>query len=244
MIVVLAQMLLAPTFDAAYFVDMASLFHHVLCPFSRKIRLVLAEKKIVVELVDERPWERRLDFLMLNPSGEVPVWLDDHGIIAGHYPIAEWLEEQGQGLLPTEPYARAETRRLVTWFDDKFYTEVGKLITYEKINRRFMNAGSGGGGPDIETMRAGLHNLSLHMSYIEFLLERRDWLAGGEMTLADLTAAAHLSCLDYTGDIAWRNWQAAKEWYVRLKSRPSFRPLLADHVAGIRPPRHYVDLDF
>lgn len=204
----------------------------------------MAEKKIIAELVDERPWERRLDFLMLNPSGEVPVWVDDKGVIAGHYPIAEWLEEQNPSLMPTDAYARAEVRRLAAWFDEKFYTEVIQLVIHEKVNKRFMNAGSGGGGPDLETVRAGLHNLSLHLSYLEYLLERRDWLAGEDMSLADFTAAAHVSCLDYTGDIAWRNWAATREWYARLKSRPSFRPLLADHIAGLRPSRHYVDLDF
>jgi len=225
---------------------MASLFHHALCPFSRKIRLLLLEKSVAAELVDERPWERRLDFLMLNPSGEVPVLMDDVGVIAGHYPISEWLIglDQGTPLLPGSPYERAEVRRLTAWFDEKFYEEVGRLVVYEKIDRRFMGAQDGGGGPDIDTVRAGLYNLGLHLSYIEYLLDRRDWLAGDDMSMADLTAAAHLSCLDYLGDIGWKKWPIARDWYARLKSRPSFRPLLADHVAGLKPPTHYVDLDF
>ncbi|MDA8653504.1 glutathione S-transferase family protein [Alphaproteobacteria bacterium] len=225
---------------------MTSLFHHALCPFSRKIRLMLHEKSVVTELVDERPWERRLDFLMLNPSGEVPVLMDDVGVIAGHYPISEWLLtfDQGTPLLPQTPYEQAEVRRLTAWFDEKFHEEVGRLIVYEKIDRRFMSAQDGGGGPDLDTVRAGLHNLNLHMSYIEYLLERRDWLAGDDMSMADLTAAAHLSCIDYIGDISWKKWSIARDWYARIKSRPSFRPLLADHVSGVRPPTHYVDLDF
>ena len=119
---------------------MASLFHQPICPFSRKVRLVLGEKKFAVEFVEERPWERRLDFLMLNPSGEVPVLVGDAGTIAGHYAITEWLEEKGGALplMPSGGLARAEVRRLIAWFDDKFYGEVGRLITYEKIDRRFM----------------------------------------------------------------------------------------------------------
>ena len=234
---------------------MTTLFHHPLCPFSRKIRLLLGEKKFSVELVEERPWEHRLDFLMINPSGEVPVLVGDgvdqadgtHNIVlAGHYPISEWLEENsdGVGLLPESSLARAEVRRVMSWFDDKFHSEVGRLIVYEKVDRRFMGAHDGGGGPDMETVRAGLHNLKLHLSYMDYLLEHRDWLAGDELTMPDFTAAAHLSCLDYTGDIVWKNWESIRDWYARLKSRPSFRPLLADHLPGLRPPRHYVDLDF
>lgn len=225
---------------------MATLFHQPVCPFSRKIRLMLLEKKFAVEYVEERPWERRLDFLMLNPSGEVPVLVGDGGTIAGHYAIAEWLEEKGGAtpLLPSGGLLRAEARRLTAWFDDKFYSEVDRLVIYEKIDRRFIGAEDGGGGPDMETVRIGLHNLNLHLEYITYLLASRDWLAGTQMSIADLTAAAHLSCLDYIGDVAWKGWPAVRDWYAKLKSRPSFRPLLADHVAGMRPPPHYTDLDF
>lgn len=225
---------------------MAILFHHPLCPFSRKIRLMLTEKKFSVDYVEERPWERRLDFLMLNPSGEIPVLESEKGAIVGQYAISEWLEEKGQEvpLMPSGGLERAEMRRVISWFDDKFYREVGQLIAYEKIDRRFMNQEDGGGAPNMETVRVGLANLKIHMAYICHLLDQRDWLAGNQFSLADLTAAAHLSCLDYTGDINWRNWPVAREWYAQVKSRPSFRPLLADSIAGLRPAKHYTDLDF
>jgi glutathione S-transferase len=93
-------------------------------------------------------------------------------------------------------------------------------------------------------VRAALHNLRYHLDYISYLMESRSWLAGDELTLADLTAAAHLSCLDYVGDVPWGQYPLAKEWYVRLKSRPSFRPILADHVPGMPPPKLYANLDF
>ena len=183
---------------------------------------------------------------MLNPSGEVPVLVGDAGTVSGHYAISEWLEEKGGAtpLLPSSGLARAEVRRLSAWFDDKFYAEVGRLITYEKIDRRFMGADDGGGGPDMATVRVGLHNLDLHLEYLTYLLQTRDWLAGGDLSLADFAAAAHLSCLDYTGDMPWKLWPVVRDWYARIKSRPSFRPLLADHVAGMRPPPYYADLDF
>ncbi|MGC6471350.1 MAG: glutathione S-transferase family protein [Parvibaculales bacterium] len=225
---------------------MVSLFHHSLCPFSRKVRLILAEKKFTVDYVEERPWERRLDFLMLNPSGEVPVLEGEKGCIAGHYAISEWLEERGGAaeLMPKSGLERAEVRRVMSWFDEKFHREVGQLVSFEKINRRFMSKEDGGGTPDMELVRIGLGNLKIHMSYICHLLEQRDWLAGNRLTMADLTAAAHLSCLDYTGDINWHEWRPVRDWYAGLKSRPSFRPLLADTVAGIRPVKHYTNLDF
>ena len=147
-------------------------------------------------------------------------------------------------LLPEGGLERAEVRRIISWFDDKFHQEVGSLLMYEKIEKRFRPHQEGGGTPNMEVIRVALANLKIHLSYIAHLLEKRDWLASHSLTLADLTAAAHLSCLDYTGDINWREWETVRDWYAKIKSRPSFRPLLADHTAKLPASRHYTDLDF
>jgi glutathione S-transferase len=93
-------------------------------------------------------------------------------------------------------------------------------------------------------VRAALGRLRGHLDYLGSLAEHRWWLAGDAMSLADLAAAAHVSAVDFTGDIPWTEYPAAKAWYQRIKSRPSFRPLLADMVRGMVPPAHYADLDF
>jgi glutathione S-transferase len=222
---------------------MRRLYHLPLSPFSRTIRLVLGEKRLEAELIEERPWERRLDFLRLNPSGEVPVLVEPDGsVIAHHTAIAEYLEETGPEprLLPSDPLERAEARRLIGWFDEKFNAEVTQTLVAERALKRLMKAGT----PDSAKVKAGAKAVKLHFQYIGWLVERRHWLAGETMTLADFTAAAHLSCLDFLGDAPWEVSEPAKEWYARVKSRPCFRPLLADHVPGFSPPEHYSDLDF
>ena len=93
-------------------------------------------------------------------------------------------------------------------------------------------------------IRAARHNIRYHLAYIGWLVRARDWLAGNELTYADLAAAAHLSAADYLGDVPWSEDETAKNWYARLKSRPSFRPLLAETMAGIPPSKTYADLDF
>ncbi|MDZ4382587.1 MAG: glutathione S-transferase family protein [Parvibaculum sp.] len=226
---------------------MRQLYHLPISPACRKVRLVMAEKGLDFELVEERDWERRDEFLMLNPAGEVPVLLVEEGEpVSGATPIAEYLEETAPDvkLLPEEPLARAEVRRLVDWFDRKFAAEVSDGLIFEKVTRRFLSAADGGGAPDMIVVRAALHNLRYHLDYICYLMEERNWLAGEALTLADLTAAAHLSCLDYVGDVPWAQYQGAKDWYVRIKSRPGFRGILADHVAGMPPPKLYANLDF
>lgn len=222
---------------------MMTLYHTVLSPPCRTVRIVLGEKGIDFTLEAEKVWERREAFLALNPAGTVPVLLDPQGrAVAECTPICEFLEEiePERPLVGTDPYARAETRRLHAWFEQKFAREVSELLLEEKVVKRFMRRGE----PDSGALRAARHNLRYHLDYIGWLIERRTWLAGDSMSLADISAAAHLSCLDYLGDIPWEEYEAAKDWYARIKSRPSLRPLLADMIPGLSPPAHYADLDF
>lgn len=222
---------------------MRALYHLPLSPFSRKVRLVLKEKGLEFELKAERVWDRRADFLEINPAGQVPVLVDANGLtIVDSSAIVEYLDEiyPDRRMLGFDPAGRAETRRLAAWFDGKFYAEVTLNLVFEKVNRRFYGLGN----PDSAAIRLGKHNIHHHLTYIAHLAERRRWLAGDEFGLADIAAAAHISCIDYLGDVPWDDHPRAKDWYVRVKSRPSFRPLLSDHVAGMPAPAHYADLDF
>lgn len=222
---------------------MRVLYHFPLSPFSRKVRLVLAEKKLEFTLQEERPWERRPAFLALNPAGEVPVLVEADGeVLADSQAIVEYLEEIAPDppLLGGEVRERAEIRRLVNWFDRKFCHEVTDNLIGEKVMSRLVHKT----GPDSRAIRAGHANIGVHLDYIGFLIEQRRWLAGDRLSLADFTAAAHLSCVDYLGDVPWEDYEEAKNWYARVKSRPSFRPLLADVIPGMPPAKVYADLDF
>jgi glutathione S-transferase len=222
---------------------MRILYHLWLSPFSRTIRVVLKEKNLDFTLKAEKVWERRPEFLALNPAGDVPVLIEPDGtVIADVRAIAEFLDEvhREKLLIGINPIDRAEVRRLCAWFDIKMNAEVTENLVGEKMMKRFLGLGQ----PNSSAIRAGHANLVHHLDYIGYLTERRRWLAGENFSLADITAAAHLSALDYLGDVPWDDHEPAKEWYARIKSRPSFRPLLADHIPGAAPPSHYADLDF
>ncbi len=222
---------------------MRTLYHLPLDPGCRLIRIVLGEKRLEVTLKTEQVWERRESFLELNPAGEVPVMLEDDGTsIAGAAVIAEYLDEAypEPPLIGADPLDRAEVRRLAQWFSVKFAREVSGNLIEEKINKRFLKLGQ----PNASAIRAGLANIHYHLDYIAWLNERRRWLAGEVFSLADVSAAAHISAVDYLGDVPWDKHAGAKDWYARVKSRPSLRSILADLVAGATPPAHYADLDF
>jgi glutathione S-transferase len=230
---------------------MLTLFHHPLCPHSRFVRLALGEYRLEVRLIEERTWERRADFLTINPAGTTPVLLDEgHPPVPGAAIVAEYLDEaygrdhDDVRLLPPDSGPRVEVRRLASWFNDKFFAEVSGPLVTERFFKRHMSVDGADGAPDTDSIRAARHNIRYHLAYIGWLVRARDWLAGNRLSYADLAAAAHLSAADYLGDVPWNEDAAAKDWYARVKSRPSFRPILAETVLGVRPSLTYADLDF
>jgi glutathione S-transferase len=223
-----------------------TLYHFPLDPASRQARLALGEKRLPFEPVVVRYWELPDDFTRLNPSGHTPVLVENEGgrriVVCETRAVLEHLDEvyPQPPLIGRDPVERAETRRLLQWFDRKFDTEVNSLLLHEKLEKRLTKMGA----PDLSNMRLGREALRYHLEYVERLLNSRDWLAGPRLTLADFAAAAHISVLDYFGDIPWREIPSAKTWYMKVKSRPAFRPLLADRWPGLAPAGHYDDLDF
>ena len=218
------------------------LYHHTLSGASRTVRLFLSEKRMSFDLAVKDPWTPDESLFALNPSGELPILvLDDDQVLSDANAICEYLEETESepALIGRSPQGRAETRRLVNWFASKFQTEVTEMIAGEKLVKRLT-----GGAPDSRFVRAGKSNINTHLSYISWLSERRSWLAGDTLSWADLTAAAQLSLVDYTGDVPWGDHPLAKDWYARVKSRPSMRPLLSDTVQGVPPHADYANLDF
>ncbi len=223
---------------------MRTLYHHPVCPFSRMVRIVLAEKKLEFEAQVERYWDQRPDFVALNPASEVPVLVDEGGTaFCDATAIAEYLDETHREppLLPADPVGRAEVRRLVGWFGMKFHREVTANLVGQKVEKRLTTAHA---EPDSRAIRAGYAAIHQHLDYIGWLTERRTWLAGSSYSLADIAAAAQVSCIDYIGDVPWDRHPGAKDWYARVKSRPSFRQLLTDHLPGVPPAKHYANLDF
>ncbi len=224
---------------------MAKLFHFMLDPYSRRVRLALQEQNVAVTLVDEKPWALSRQVVDLNPSRFLPVLQEDSGaVICGVEALGEYLEERitsEKSLLPGNALQRAEIRRLVAWFDVKFYSEVTEPLLTEKIIKRFMRTPS---VPAMARVREALQRLKPHLDYVAGLAEQRSWLGGEELSLADLAAAAHLSAVDYLGDVNWADHPVAKSWYQRIKSRPAFRALLSDTLPALPPSAHYADLDF
>ena len=224
---------------------MWQLYQYALCPFSRKVRLLLGEKGVGYDLVRENPWTRRDEFIDLNPAGEVPVMVDaERGTtLIDSTAICEYFEEtveKGATISGTAAN-RAEIRRLVSWFDLHFFRDVSGVLLEERMKKRVVPNSP---APNAAAMREAMKGAVAHLDYTDYLLGHRKWLAGATLTLADLAAAAHISVADYLGGIDWRNHEETARWYRGMKSRATMRALLAERMEGIVPPGHYEDPDF
>src|SRR6476661_1755194 len=135
---------------------MWQLLQFPLCPFSRKVRLVMAEKGVPAELVRENPWERRDEFVDLNPAGETPVLVETERniVLIGSQPIAEYFEEtvEKTPMIHGDAAQRAEIRRLTEWFDEKLFREVVEPLMVERMRKRLVSRES----PDTRVLREAM----------------------------------------------------------------------------------------
>jgi glutathione S-transferase len=230
---------------------MPTLYHHPMSSASRFVRLILSEYGYQTDLIEEQTWEKRREFLALNPAGTLPVYVDDSlRALCGATIISEFLDETNgvlkreRRLLAEDPFQRAEIRRLTEWFLQKFEIDVTRSLVRELVFKLVMTPDQGGGAPDSKILRTSRANIRQHLKYLAWLAGSRPYLAGDRLSYADLSAAASISVLDYLGEIDWASAPQVKEWYQRIKSRPSFRPLLLERIRGVTPASHYADLDF
>ena len=225
---------------------MPRLLHHKLDPASRLARLMFGEYGVNAELEEIKPWTRDPTLLEINPAATVPILLEaGEPPIVGTLAVVDAIESRYApttvaGLFPAESRDRAETWRLLEWVLVKLNDEVTRYVVEEKILKRDRP----GATPDPSVLRVAKANLVEHMLYFNWLFATRQWLAGDAMTLADFALSAHLSSLDYLGDVDWEAAVEVRQWYARIKSRPAFRTLLNDRVGGMPPHAGYADLDF
>ncbi len=223
---------------------MWQIFQFPLCPFSRKVRLLLGEKGVGYELVRESPWEHRDEFVDMNPTGRTPVVRDHERDITliDSQAICEYFEEtvDKNPMIAGTATSRAEIRRLVAWFDEQFFGDVVAPLLHERMLKRVVHRQP----PEARVLREAMRLANQHLDYVDYLIDHRPWLAGATMSLADISAAAHISVADYLGGIDWSSHEQTKGWYAGFKSRPSFRPLLSERMEIVTPPAHYEQLDF
>jgi glutathione S-transferase len=218
------------------------LYHMAFCPFSRKIALGMREKELNFQETQEKFWQPSDDLLSLNPSGELPTLVDHTVVCVNEYVAWEYIEEAypSSPLISSDPVQRAQMRSLISWFDRLFYQDVYLSLFYERALKPHIEHK----GPDTQILKTGRVSLRNYLETLEKITSSHTYLLGRSFSWGDITAAAHLSCIDYLGDIPWDGFPFTKEWYSKIKSRPTFRPFLLQNVPGLAASPWYGALDF
>jgi glutathione S-transferase len=214
---------------------MRKLIHLTLSPASRLARLMVGEKRLSCDPVASD-----------DPQAHVPVFIELDGTRSeGLWAIVDHLEGNypEYPLTPEDTQQRAEVLRWLDWAMGTFHDQVTRRIVFEKGAQRYTGAPARN-APDMNVIRQGREAMRGLLKTIGQAAETNGNIAARECTLADLAIAAHLSLLDYFGEIPWTEYPHTAEWYVRIKSRPSFRTLLSDRVPGQPPTSNYAELDF
>ncbi|MDC3024017.1 glutathione S-transferase family protein, partial [Alphaproteobacteria bacterium] len=147
---------------------MYKLYYMPLNFYCRAARIILLEKKINFQIVNEPFWKRRIEFLKINPAGDLPVVVDQNRTnIIGYEGLVEYLEDQGVGakLLGDSPLKRLEVRRICMWVGRKLQKEVMENI----LDERVFNSLKENSQPSSNILNAGRKNLNNHMKYFDWI---------------------------------------------------------------------------
>ncbi|HUI25658.1 MAG TPA: glutathione S-transferase family protein [Candidatus Kryptonia bacterium] len=199
---------------------MIKLYDHPDCPFSQKVRVVLAEKELEYEclFVDLRAGAQRTpEFLKLNPYGKVPVLVDEDLVVYDSTIINEYLEDEypEPPLMPEDSAGRARVRILEDYCDNSFLPVAGLVLA---------DLAKPEAERDVERLKRYQSELQRGLGRLEPALEGTEYLVGG-FSLADVAFAPRVLILPQLGidlDPRLRNVAA---WIDRLRQRPSVQAL-------------------
>ena len=222
---------------------MYTLYHFPLCPFSRKLRVMMNEKEINYDLKLYEFWNKNKQNYKLTKFGSVPILVAGKNVFQHSYLASSYLERvyNNVELIPKDFNKNLHVKTMCLWFEEKFFNDVVYHFLYQKV----INFLSSNTSPDTNVLNIAKENLIHYFNYIESILAHSTWIAGDFFTLSDITAACQISVLDYLGIIDWKKTPPAiVDWYCVIKSRSSFQSLLEDRIIGFQPPAHYGKLDF
>jgi glutathione S-transferase len=214
-------------------------------PLSRAVRLALGEKGAVFHNREAVAFGPDPALAAITSDGLTPVLVDDswgHGATIGEaMAIFEYLEDilPTPPLLPGGPIERASVRAMAIRAT-RALGPIVDVVVMEKAQKILTRQGA----PETAALRHACNSANELLDQIGQVADREGWLCGKKLSLADMVVAAHFSVLDFLDAVRWDVAPSGKNWYARIKQRPTFKTILADTLAGVSPPFHYSDLDF
>ncbi|QEK39848.1 glutathione S-transferase family protein [Candidatus Sneabacter namystus] len=219
------------------------LYHHPSCPLSRQIMVTMEYMSLDCEYLQEEYWYRNAKLADISSFATVPLLkCRKFGVIDGAYPILEFLLSlyPNSHIFPGSLRAISEMRRLLSVINSEFYYHVSQRIIEEKLLRLLANRGS----PRGDVLRSATSRQVYYLNYFSCVIRDRNFLLYDKVSVVDIALASHVAMLDYFNYVEWYRYPTLRGWYQVLKSVPCFRALLKSRFSSIRPPEHYMELDF
>jgi glutathione S-transferase len=192
-------------------------------PFTRKVRVVLAEKKIEYEFEIDNPWDAATGVPARNPLGKVPVLvLDDGTTLFDSRVIVEFLDNASplSRLLPSGNRERIEVRRWEALADGVIDAAV--LVRMEHRRKPAQRSP--------EWIERQMGKVRAGLAAMDADLGDKPWCAGSVYTIADIAVGVCLAWLDFRfPDLDWRKDHAN---LARALAKLSERPSFAETVPG------------
>ena len=186
-------------------------------PYVRKVRILLAERALPFEFVEESAWNPGTTVPRYNPLNKVPALVLDGGeAIYDSAVICEYLDAVSGGhFIPAEPVARAKARTLEALGDG--IADAG--ITF------FLERKREAGRQDPAWMKRQMDKVDAGIVALAEALERRQFLGGPQPHLGDVACACALFWVEFRmPEIPWREENPnLKGWAERMESRESFQ---------------------
>jgi glutathione S-transferase len=186
-------------------------------PYVRKIRIVLAEKKIDCELVLDSPWTAGNQVAALNPLGKIPVLvLDDESTLYDSRVIAEYLDTVAPNsrLIPASGRERISVKRWEALADGVLDAAVAAFLEAKRPD--------GERSPSWIERQRGKVNQALKVMSED--LAGQPWCHGSSLTLADIAVGCALGYVSFRlGDIRWsEQYPNLSQLYEKLMQRSAF----------------------
>lgn len=184
------------------------LFSYRRCPFAIRVRMVLHEKEIAFQTIEEDLKNKSPELLKLHPEGRVPLLIHDDLAIYESSVITEYLNETfpGINLMPTSPQAKAKVRLWTVWCNNILKPEVDR-IKYEKD----------------ETIKENAKvQITKHLQKLEDALNTSNHLVENALTLADIHLFPFVRQITLIDTGILTSYPKLNTWFEKISVSPSF----------------------
>ena len=185
-------------------------------PYVRKVRVILAERDIAHQFVEESAWTAATTVPRYNPLNKVPaLQLDDGECFYDSRVIAEYLDSiSGSKLIPAAGIERARVRRDEALGDGIADAGITAFLERKREASR----------QDAAWIARQMDKVNAAIAAVATRLGRDAYLGGAQLNLADIACACALFWAEFRmPELGWREtYPNLKAWAERMEMRPSF----------------------